>query len=252
MGDLPVTIRTLDVGGDKVSPNVQSFNEKNPLLGWRAIRMCLALPDLFKTQLRAILRSSAHGNVKIMFPMISGIEELEQALALLEEAKAECRAKKQGFAKNIEVGTMIEIPSAALTAGILAQKSDFFSVGTNDLLQYTLAADRGNEKVSYLTQPFHPAVLRLLKMTIDAAHARGIKAALCGELAGTVLAAPVLLGLGLDEFSMAASSIPQVKRIIRGASLEECRALAEKALAGVSYQQTHAMVKAWLAKHDAL
>jgi phosphotransferase system enzyme I (PtsI) len=252
MGDLPVTIRTLDVGGDKVAPNMQAPNEKNPLLGWRAIRMSLALPDLFKTQLRAILRSSVHGNVKIMFPMISGIEELEQALALLEEAKAECREKKQSFAENIEVGTMIEIPSAALTAGILAQKSDFFSIGTNDLLQYTLAVDRGNEKVGYLTQPFHPAVLQLLKMTIDAAHAGGIKATMCGELAGTVLAAPVLLGLGLDEFSMAASAIPQVKRIIRRASLEECRALAEKALAGVSYQQTHAMVKAWLAEHDEI
>jgi phosphotransferase system enzyme I (PtsI) len=252
MGDLPVTIRTLDVGGDKVSPNAQLSDEKNPLLGWRAIRMCLALPDLFKTQLRAILRSSIHGTVKIMFPMISGIEELEQALALLEEAKAECREKKQRFAKTIEVGTMIEIPSAALTAGILARKSDFFSIGTNDLLQYTLAADRGNERVSYLTQPFHPAVLQLLKMTIDAAHARGITAAMCGELAGTVLAAPVLLGLGLDEFSMTASAIPQVKRIIRGVSLAECQALAEKALAGTSYAQTHAMVKAWLAEHDGL
>jgi phosphotransferase system enzyme I (PtsI) len=187
-----------------------------------------------------------------MFPMISGIEELEQALALLEETKAECRQKKQRFAKNIEVGTMIEIPSAALTAEILAQKSDFFSVGTNDLLQYTLAADRGNEKVSYLTQPFHPAVLRLLKMTIDAAHARGIKAAMCGELAGTTLATPVLLGLGLDEFSMAASAIPRVKRIIRGASLAECRVLAEKALASASYKQTRAMVSAWLAEHDGL
>jgi phosphotransferase system enzyme I (PtsI) len=252
MGDLPVTIRTLDVGGDKVSPNAQPSDEKNPLLGWRAIRMCLALPDLFKTQLRAILRSSVHGNVKIMFPMISGIEELEQALALLEEAKAECRQKKQRFASDIEVGTMIEIPSAALTAGILAQKSDFFSIGTNDLLQYALAVDRGNEKVSYLTQPFHPAVLKLLKMTIDAAHAGGIKAAMCGELAGTVLATPVLLGLGLDEFSMAASSIPLVKRIIRGTSLEECRSLAEKAMAGVSYQETYAMVNAWLAEHDGL
>jgi phosphotransferase system enzyme I (PtsI) len=187
-----------------------------------------------------------------MFPMISGVEELEQALALLEEAKAECRQKKQRFAKSIEVGTMIEIPSAALTAEILAQKSDFFSIGTNDLLQYTLAVDRGNEKVGYLTQPFHPAVLRLLKMTIDAAHARGIKAAMCGELAGSVVAAPLLLGLGLDEFSMAASSIPLVKRIIRGASLEECRGLAEKALAGVSYKQTHAMISAWLAERYGL
>jgi phosphotransferase system enzyme I (PtsI) len=252
MGDLPVTIRTLDVGGDKVSPNIQAADEKNPLLGWRAIRMCLAMPDMFKTQLRAILRASVHGKAQIMFPMISGVEELEQALALLEEAKAECRQKKQRFAEGIEVGTMIEIPSAALTAGILAQKSDFFSIGTNDLLQYTLAVDRGNEKVGYLTQPFHPAVLRLLKMTIDAAHAGGIKAAMCGELAGSVMATPVLLGLGLDEFSMAASAIPLVKRIIRGASLEECRGLAEQALAGSSYKRTHAMVGAWLAERHGL
>ncbi|WP_010257742.1 phosphoenolpyruvate--protein phosphotransferase [Treponema primitia] len=249
MGDLPVTIRTLDVGGDKVSPNIQPADDKNPLLGWRAIRMCLARPDLFKTQLRAILRASAYGNVKIMFPMISGVEELEQALSLLEEAKAECLQKKQRFAKKIEVGTMIEIPSAALTADVLARKSDFFSIGTNDLLQYTLAVDRGNEKVSYLAQPFHPAVLRLLKLTIDAAHSRGIKAAMCGELAGASFATPILLGLGLDEFSMAASAIPIVKRIIRGTTLESCRDLAEKAMASVSYKQTDTLVNAWMAEY---
>ncbi|GHV77097.1 phosphoenolpyruvate-protein phosphotransferase [Spirochaetia bacterium] len=253
MGNKPVTIRTLDVGGDKVSPNAQPpSDDKNPLLGWRAIRMCLALPDLFKTQLRAILRASVYGNVKIMFPMISGIEELEQALAIVEEAKAECRQKKQRFARKIEVGTMIEIPSAALSADILARKSDFFSIGTNDLLQYTLAVDRGNEKVSYLAQPFHPAVLRLLKQTIDAAHERGIKAAMCGELAGTPFAAPVLLGLGLDEFSMTASSIPQVKQVIRGVTFEDCRALAEKALANTSYKQTETLVKAWMAEHNGV
>jgi phosphotransferase system enzyme I (PtsI) len=249
LGERPVTIRTLDVGGDKVSPNMQAVDDKNPLLGWRAIRMCLALPDFFRTQLRAILRASVHGNAKIMFPMISGIEELEQALAVLEEAKAECLQKKQRFAKKIEAGVMIEIPSAALSADILARKSDFFSIGTNDLLQYTLAVDRGNEKVSYLAQPFHPAVLRLLKRTIDAAHEAGIKVAMCGELAGAAFAAPILLGLGLDEFSMAASVIPQVKRIIRGTTLEDCRALAEKALANTSYKQTDALVKAWMAEH---
>jgi phosphotransferase system enzyme I (PtsI) len=249
MGDLPVTIRTLDVGGDKVSPNIQSSSDKNPLLGWRAIRMCLAMPDIFKTQLRAILRASVHGNVKIMFPMISGVEELEQALLLLEEVKAECLQKKQRFSKTIEVGTMIEIPSAALTADVLACKSDFFSLGTNDLLQYTLAVDRGNEKVSYLAQPFHPAMLRILKLTIDAAHARGIKAAMCGELAGVPLVTPVLLGLGLDEFSMAASAIPMVKQIIRGITMEDCRILAEKAMLSTSYKQTDALVNAWMAEH---
>ncbi|GHU63229.1 hypothetical protein FACS189445_6480 [Spirochaetia bacterium] len=211
--------------------------------------MCLALPEFFKTQLRAILRASVYGNVKIMFPMISGLEELEQALAVLEKAKAECRQKKQRFAKKIEVGTMIEIPSAALSADILARKSDFFSIGTNDLLQYTLAVDRGNEKVSYLAQPFHPALLRLIRQTIDAAHERGITAAMCGELAGTPAATPILLGLGLDEFSMAASAIPQVKRIIRGTTLDACRALAEKALANSSYKQTDALVNAWMAQH---
>ncbi|AEF83747.1 phosphoenolpyruvate-protein phosphotransferase [Treponema primitia ZAS-2] len=249
MGELPVTIRTLDVGGDKVSPNFKSSDDKNPLLGWRAIRMCLALPDFFKIQLRAILRASVYGNVKIMFPMISGVEELEQALALLKEAKAELRQKKQKFSKKIEVGTMIEIPSAAMTADVLAWKSDFFSIGTNDLLQYTLAVDRGNEKVSYLAQPFHPAVLRLLKMTIDAAHDRGIKAAMCGELAGATFAVPILLGLGLDEFSMTASAIPLVKQIVRGTTMESCRALAEKALASSSYKQTETLVNSWLAEH---
>jgi phosphotransferase system enzyme I (PtsI) len=249
MGDKPVTIRTLDVGGDKISPNMQAMDDKNPLLGWRAIRMCLALPDFFKTQLRAILRASVYGKVKIMFPMISGIEELEQALALLEEAKAECVQKKQRFAKKIEVGVMIEIPSAAMSADILARKSDFFSIGTNDLLQYTLAVDRGNERVSYLAQPFHPAFLRLMRQTIDASHEAGIKAAMCGELAGTPIAVPILLGLGLDEFSMAASAIPQVKRIIRGTTLEDCRTLAEKALANTSYKQTDALVKGWMAEH---
>jgi phosphotransferase system enzyme I (PtsI) len=249
MGNLPVTIRTLDLGGDKVSPNLQSPNDKNPLLGWRAIRMCLAMPDIFKIQLRAILRASVHGNVKIMFPMISGVEELEQALFLLEEVKAECTRKKQRFSPKIEVGTMIEIPSAALTADVLACKSDFFSLGTNDLLQYPLAVDRGNEKVSYLAQPFHPAILRILKLTIDAAHARGIKAAMCGELAGVPRVTPVLLGLGLDEFSMAASAIPMVKQIIRGTTIEDCRSLAEKVMISTSYKQTDALVNAWMAEH---
>jgi phosphotransferase system enzyme I (PtsI) len=250
MGNLPVTIRTLDVGGDKVAPNIHSgMDDKNPLLGWRAIRMCLSMPELFKTQLRAILRSSVHGNVKIMFPMISGIEELEQALSLLEEAKAECQSKGQKFKKNIEVGTMIEVPSAAISADILAGKSAFFSIGTNDLLQYSLAVDRGNERVSYLAQPFHPAVLRLLKIAIDAAHAKGIKIAMCGELAGDPLAVPILLGLGLDEFSMVASVLPLIKRIIRGGTLESCKQLVEQALKNAYYKKTIAQVNAWMAEY---
>ncbi|MDR2101508.1 MAG: phosphoenolpyruvate--protein phosphotransferase [Treponema sp.] len=249
VGDLPVTIRTMDVGGDKLLPEFQISSEKNPLLGWRAIRFSLARPDLFKTQLRAILRSGANGNVRIMFPMISGVEELEQALTLLEEAKAECRKRKQVYQDDMEVGTMIEIPSAAMTADILAERSDFFSIGTNDLIQYTLAVDRGNEQVNYLAKPFHPAVLRFIKRTIDAAHERGIKAAMCGELAGEPWATALLLGLGLDEFSMTASAIPQVKRIIRGAALTDCRRLAEQALECRSYQHTARLIETWVAEN---
>ncbi|MDR3173332.1 MAG: phosphoenolpyruvate--protein phosphotransferase [Treponema sp.] len=249
VGDLPVTIRTMDVGGDKMLPEFQALHEKNPLLGWRAIRFSLARPELFKTQLRAILRSSANGNVRIMFPMISGIDELEQALALLEEAKDECHKRKQFYRKNLEVGTMIEIPSAAMTADILAERSAFFSIGTNDLIQYSLAVDRGNEQVNYLAKPFHPAVLRFIKRTIDAAHAKGIRAAMCGELAGDPSATALLLGMGLDEFSMTASAIPLVKRIIRGASREDCRRLAEEALNCNSHRYVTALADAWMAEN---
>jgi phosphotransferase system enzyme I (PtsI) len=246
LGGLPVTIRTVDVGGDKLLPDLQA-DEKNPLLGWRAIRFCLAHPEMFKTQLRAILRASTEGNARIMFPMISGIEELEQALALLEEAKAECRKRGQDFAEKIDVGAMIEVPAAAMTADILAKRADFFSIGTNDLVQYTLAADRGNERVNYLGQAKHPAVLRLIKMTIDAAHEGGIRAAMCGEMAGDPSVTPLLLGLGLDEFSMAASSIPQVKRIIRGISLKQCRVLAAAALESTSCLQVNTLLEDWMA-----
>jgi phosphotransferase system enzyme I (PtsI) len=248
MGERPVTIRTMDLGGDKVFPEHRKSDEKNPLLGWRAIRLALANPELFKVQLRAILRASVEGNARIMFPMISGIEELEQALALLDEARAECKEKKQPFAQTIEVGTMIEIPSAAVTADILAEKAGFFSLGTNDLIQYTLAVDRGNEKVNYLGDAFHPAVVRLIKQIIDAAHKKGIKAAMCGELAGNPDATELLLGLGLDEFSMAASSIPHIKQIIRGTTLESCKALADECLAGRSIQEIRAAIKNRAAK----
>jgi phosphotransferase system enzyme I (PtsI) len=183
-----------------------------------------------------------------MFPMISGLEELDAALALLEEAKSECRKKKQAFADNIEVGTMIEVPSAAMTADILAVRSDFFSIGTNDLVQYSLAVDRGNEKVSYLAQPAHPAILRFIKAAIDAAHKRGIKAAMCGEMAGNRAVTVLLLGLGLDEFSMAASSIPLVKRIIREVNASDCRQLAEELLKGVSFMANDALLKGWMAE----
>ena len=246
MNGLPVTIRTVDIGGDKILPDFAGITEKNPLLGWRAIRFCLSMPEFFKTQLRAILRASVNGNASIMFPLISGIEELDRALALLDEAKDECRKKKQPFADNIRVGTMIEVPSAAMTADILAQRSGFFSIGTNDLVQYSMAVDRGNEKVSYLAQSVHPAILRFLKTTIDAAHKRGIKAAMCGEMAGDPGVAVLLLGLGLDEFSMAAPSIPRVKRIIRELSIIDCRKLAAELLNGISFMANNALLKAWM------
>ncbi|MCL2043784.1 MAG: phosphoenolpyruvate--protein phosphotransferase [Treponema sp.] len=249
MGKHSVTIRTIDVGGDKIAPELLTVNEKNPLLGWRAIRLSLANPGLFKVQLRAMLRASVHGTMRIMFPLISGIEEMEQALALLDEARAECKKKKQPWSDSVEVGAMIEIPSAAITADILAEKSDFFSIGTNDLIQYSLAVDRGNEKVSYLGDALHPAVLRFLKQTIDAAHAKGIKAAVCGELASDPEVTGILLGLGLDELSMAAPSIPRIKEIIRSVSLESCKALAVQALQGRSIAEVRAAADEWALQH---
>ncbi|MDR1507113.1 MAG: phosphoenolpyruvate--protein phosphotransferase [Treponema sp.] len=249
MGKRPVTIRTVDLGGDKLLPGFQGSGEANPLLGWRAIRFSLSLPEMFKTQLRAILRSSVEGTVKIMFPLISCMEELEDALALLEEAKTECRKNGHGFSEYMEVGTMIEIPSAVILADILSEKSDFFSIGTNDLIQYSLAVDRGNEKVNYLAQPAHPAVLRFLKQTIDAAHRRGIKASLCGELAGDAFMAPLLLGLGLDEFSMASPSIPTVKHVIRRIRFSDCQELAKEALACTACKQTNDLLADWAKKN---
>lgn len=217
----PVTIRTLDVGGDKISPGLRENREKNPILGWRAIRYCLANPDLFRTQLRALLRASVNGSLRIMFPMISGIEELYQAYDVLEEVRGELRSQGFPFDEEVPVGIMIEVPSAALTADVLTHKADFFSIGTNDLIQYTIAVDRGNENIAYLYRPFHPGVLRLIKNVIEAAHEGGISVAMCGEMAGDPDAAVVLLGLGLDEYSMGAVGIPEVKRIIRSVSLSE-------------------------------
>ncbi|MDR3303394.1 MAG: phosphoenolpyruvate--protein phosphotransferase [Treponema sp.] len=246
LGQLPVTLRTSDSGGDKLLPDFQSPNERNPILGWRAIRFSLTWPELFKVQLRAMLRASVYGNLKIMFPMISGIEELEQAHGILEEAKDELRQRGEAFVEDIPVGTMIEVPSAAMTAEILAERSDFFSIGTNDLIQYTMAVDRANERVSYLAQPFHPAILRFLKRTIDAAHDKGIVATMCGEMAGDARAVPLLLGMGLDEFSMSIPAIPLVKRVIRSATLTSCKQLAVLALACTSYRDVDRLVDDWM------
>jgi phosphotransferase system enzyme I (PtsI) len=221
MNGAPVTIRTLDVGGDKISPGLRETKEKNPILGWRAIRYCLANPELFKTQLRALLRSSVNGALRIMFPMISGLEELSRSYEVLEEVREELRRDGIPFDEEVPVGIMIEVPSAALTADILSHKADFFSIGTNDLIQYTIAVDRGNENIAYLYRPFHPGVLRILKSVIEAGHTGGIPVAMCGEMAGDPDAAVVLLGLGLDEFSMGAVGIPEVKRIVRSVALSE-------------------------------
>jgi phosphoenolpyruvate-protein phosphotransferase (PTS system enzyme I) len=226
----PVIIRTLDLGGDKFASHLQLAREVNPFLGWRAIRFCLAQPELFRAQLRAILRASAEGNVKMMYPMISGLDELNQANALVEKCKTELRAEKVPFDENMEIGAMIEIPSAALVADALARRVKFFSIGSNDLIQYTLAADRTNEKVSHLYEPTHPAILRLIKTTVDAAHANGIWAGVCGEIAGDPVLAPLLIGLGVDELSAAPPVIDEVKYIIRRIKLSEAQALAAFAL----------------------
>jgi phosphotransferase system enzyme I (PtsI) len=226
----PVIIRTLDLGGDKFASHLQLAQEMNPFLGWRAIRFCLAQPVLFSTQLRAILRASAEGNVKMMYPMISGLDELNQANALVEKCKAELRAEKIPFDEKLEIGAMIEIPSAALIADTLAKQAKFFSIGSNDLIQYTLAADRTNEKVSHLYEPTHPAILRLIKLTVDAAHQHGIWAGVCGEIAGDPALTPLLIGLGVDELSAAPPVVPQIKYIIRRLKLTEAEALAGFAL----------------------
>ncbi len=246
MADRPVTIRTLDLGGDKLIPELQNDRENNPLLGWRAIRFCLSNRELFKTQLRALLRAGTVGDLRVMFPMISGVEELEDVFALWEEAKAECAARACQYKAELPLGIMIEVPSAAMTADILAKHAAFFSIGTNDLVQYSVAADRGNERVAYLARPFHPAVLRFIKRIIDAAREKGISSAMCGEMAGDPYAAPLLLGLGLDEFSMTAFALPIIRRIIRGVSYEECRSLAEEAFRLESYRDINTLVHGWV------
>lgn len=226
----PVVIRTLDLGGDKLRTNDQMPAEMNPFLGWRAIRFCLEEKALFRTQLRAILRASAPGNVKIMYPMISGLEELVGANAILEECKAELRAAKIPFDENMEVGIMVEIPSAVMIADVLARNSKFFSLGTNDLIQYSLAVDRTNEKIAHLYDPTHPAIVRLIKQTVDAAHQVGNWAGVCGEMAGDPVLVPLLLGLGVDELSVAPPTVPLIKFLIRRLKISEARELAAFAL----------------------
>lgn len=230
MGDAPVVIRTLDIGGDKELSYLELSQEMNPFLGVRAIRLCLERPDIFKTQLRAILRASAYGNIKMMYPMIATIEELRAANGILDEVKTELKNEGIAFNEAMEVGIMIEIPAAAVSADLFAEEVDFFSIGTNDLIQYTIAVDRMNEQLTRLYQPFHPSLLRLIKQVIDAAHAKGKWAGMCGEMAGDPLAIPLLLGLGLDEFSMSASSILPARKQLRHLKQADMKQMAEAAL----------------------
>ena len=246
MDNKPVTIRTIDLGGDKMLPGTVSFEESNPILGWRSIRFCMSRKDIFRTQLRALLRASVHGTLKIMFPMISGIEELEQVLTFYNEIRTECDDEGIQFDRNIPIGIMIEVPSAAMTADILARKVDFFSIGTNDLIQYTIAVDRGNEKIAYLYEPFHPGVLRLLKTIIEGAHSQSIPVAMCGEMAGDPYMAVILLGLGLDIFSMSSFSIPEIKNIIRSVSMAQAEELVGTVFEMKSYLEIDRFVKGWM------
>ncbi|KLV25792.1 phosphoenolpyruvate--protein phosphotransferase [Niallia circulans] len=240
----PVVVRTLDIGGDKELPYLDLPKEMNPFLGFRAIRLCLEEKDIFRTQLRALLRASSYGNLKIMFPMIATLNEFRAAKSLLEEEKANLVSEGVKVADKIELGIMVEIPSTAVLADQFAKEVDFFSIGTNDLIQYTMAADRMNERVSYLYQPYNPSILRLVKMVIDAAHKEGKWAGMCGEMAGDETAIPLLLGLGLDEFSMSATSILKARSQILNLSKAEMEELAAKALQMSTTEEVMEAVKA--------
>ena len=231
MGSQAVIVRTMDIGGDKDLPYMNLPKEENPFLGWRAIRICLDRKEILHDQLKGILRASAFGKLRIMFPMIISVEEVRELKAELEMLKAQLREKGQAFDETIEVGVMVETPAAAVIAHHLAKEVDFFSIGTNDLTQYTLAVDRGNELISHLYNPMSPSVLGLIKQVIDASHAAGKWTGMCGELAGDERATLLLLGMGLDEFSMSAISIPRIKKIIRNTNFEDVKALADQALA---------------------
>ena len=248
----PVIIRTMDIGGDKELKCLDLPSEMNPFLGYRAIRISLNRPDIFKVQLCALLRASSFGDIHIMYPMIASVEEVKQANAMLEECKAELTAEGKEFNKDIKVGIMIEVPAAAVISPILAKYVDFFSIGTNDLCQYTLAVDRMNESIGYLYQPLHPGVLRLIKHVIDASHEQGKFTGMCGELASDPVATMILLGLGLDEFSMTASSIPLIKKILRSVSKAECEEVANKALAMDTAEEITEYAKSVLAEKGLL
>ncbi|MBC15924.1 Phosphoenolpyruvate-protein phosphotransferase [Pseudodesulfovibrio profundus] len=230
MSPKKVVFRTLDLGADKFITSYGELNETNPAMGLRAIRFCLKNPQLFKTQLRAILRASAYGNVSLMFPMISGVKEVRQAKAWLAQAKAELRREGVEYDPEMPIGIMIELPAAVMIAEYLAHEVDFFSIGTNDLIQYSIGVDRTNHHVSYLYQPLHPATLRTIKLVVDAAHQAGIEVSLCGEVASDPFCVPILLGMGIDSISLTPQAIPGIKRIIRQTNMHDCRKLLRNVL----------------------
>jgi phosphotransferase system enzyme I (PtsI) len=238
-----VVVRTLDVGGDKELPYLNLPDEMNPFLGYRAIRLCLDQPDIFRPQLRALLRASAYGKLNIMFPMVATIQEFRDAKALLEEERANLKQEGIEVSDDIELGIMVEIPSTAALADVFAKEVDFFSIGTNDLIQYTMAADRMSERVSYLYQPYNPAILRLVKQVIEASHNEGKWTGMCGEMAGDEIAIPLLLGLGLDEFSMSATSILKARRQIKELSQSEMQELANRAINAATSEEVQTLVK---------
>ena len=245
MAGKPVIIRTLDIGGDKEVPALELEKEQNPFLGYRAIRICLNKTDLFLTQLRALLRAAKYGDLRIMFPMISSIEEIRNAKQVLQQAKDLLVAEGVEHNPNVKVGIMVEIPVAAVCADVLAKEVDFFSIGTNDLIQYSCAVDRINEKISYLYRPLHPGVLRLIAMTAKAANENGIEVGVCGEMAGTPGMAPVLCGLGVTNLSMSASAMLAAKADLAAHSYAECKELADKLVAAPSATDAEQMFAEW-------
>ena len=248
MNGKPVVIRTLDIGGDKKLSYFEMEEEMNPFLGYRAIRLCLDRTDIFKTQLRALFRASVYGKLRIMFPMISSLEELLAAKAICEEVKSDLKAEGLGYSDDVEIGMMIEIPSAAVISDLLAKHVDFFSIGTNDLIQYTCAVDRMNQKISYLYNQFNPAVLRLIKMVIKNAHAEGKWVGMCGESAGDQMMIPILLGFGLDEFSMSPISILRARRLINSVSEKDMQALSDKVLEFGTAKEIESYMKDFIAR----
>jgi phosphotransferase system enzyme I (PtsI) len=241
------TIRTFDLGGDKFVSDAKLAKELNPVMGLRAIRFCLQEIELFKVQLRAILRASAFGKTRVLFPMISGVEEIRQVKKILQEVKKELEDENVPIGSDIEIGIMIEVPSAVLVAGALAREVDFFSIGTNDLIQYTLAIDRINESVSYLYEPLHPAVLKMLRMIVEEGRQAGIRVAMCGEMAGEPAYALILLGLEINELSMHPMAIPRVKKVIRGATCAESKSLLEKVIKMSSAAEIEDYVRKYMA-----